>query len=478
MTGRNYLRVVGPVALSSLLLLGLCTAMAVYLYQQQSSTAETLGENIGSRRAAVNLEQSLTDLIALHHGHVGRVDPLHEQVRDQLAAIRELADKDEEKFYAAQLGTQFEHYLELWEAARGQSGPAAEQTLNIAVAVLQDEMLPLDHQLRHFNSLQIDESEQVHRRTLRRMAWGLAAVGVAGSVSGLLLGYVVARGLRRSIHRLQVRVRDAADKLGQDLPTVELSESGDLEKLHDQLQGLVKQIEQVVEQLQQREHEVLRAEQLAAVGQLAAGVAHEIRNPLTSIKLLVQAGREEAENVGQPTDDYLVIEREIRRMETSLQTFLDFARPPKLVRTPLDLAELVEQTLNLIRGRAAKQRVVLEVVQPRDPVRVEADGGQLRQVLVNLALNALDVMPHGGTLTVEMRGPEAGQVEVSVRDTGPGVRADLMPRLFEPFVSGKETGLGLGLVVSRRIVEDHGGRLTAHNRPEGGACFVFRLPVS
>ena len=120
----------------------------------------------------------------------------------------------------------------------------------------------------------------------------------------------------------------------------------------------------------------------------------------------------------------------------------------------------------------------IRLERPDRPVPAEADGDQLRQVLVNLALNALDAMPHGGALTIRLRGPEHGWAELSVHDSGPGIAAAIQPRLFEPFVSDKETGLGLGLSVSRRIVEGHGGTLRGSNRPEGGACFVVRLPAS
>jgi two-component system sensor histidine kinase HydH len=105
------------------------------------------------------------------------------------------------------------------------------------------------------------------------------------------------------------------------------------------------------------------------------------------------------------------------------------------------------------------------------------DADQLRQVLLNLLLNALDAMPGGGSVCIRLRPPEDGRAELSVADTGPGISDDILPRLFTPFVSDKETGMGLGLSVSRRIVEDHGGTLTALNRPGGGACFVVRLPA-
>jgi two-component system sensor histidine kinase HydH len=216
---------------------------------------------------------------------------------------------------------------------------------------------------------------------------------------------------------------------------------------------------------------------LAEVGQVAAGLAHELRNPLTAIKMLVQANREDAELQDLPAEDLRVIELEIRRMEDRLNVFIDFARPPRPERRLVDLKTVVDQTLALVGGRARKQRVALNFEPPPSPVEVEADGEQLRQLLVNLALNALDSMPRGGVLDVEIRPAADGQVEVVVLDTGPGIPARHFARLYEPFFTTKETGLGLGLPVSQRIAHDHGGMLCAANRPQGGARFMLRLPA-
>ncbi len=205
-------------------------------------------------------------------------------------------------------------------------------------------------------------------------------------------------------------------------------------------------------------------------------MAHEIRNPLTSIKLLVQTLREEFEARDTPAEDLQVIDLEIRRMERCLQTFLDFARPPKPDCKPLDLAGPIGRTLALIAGRARKQHVEIEFKPPPTPVTVTADAEQLQQLLVNLTLNALDAMPRGGTLFIDLHELPSGEVELLVRDTGPGIAAKLLPTLFQPFASTKDTGLGLGLVTSRRIAETHGGSLQACNLPQGGACFALRLP--
>lgn len=228
---------------------------------------------------------------------------------------------------------------------------------------------------------------------------------------------------------------------------------------------------------EQRERDLSRADQLAIVGQLAAGVAHELRNPLTSIKGLVQVNRREAESRGLPAEDLRVIEQEVRRMERTFQTLLDFARPSQSGRSRLEVAPLVERTLALVRGRAEKQEVALRFRHPVRSVWIAADGGQIQQLLLNLALNALDAMPRGGVLEMEiLPGPDE-HVELVVLDTGPGIPPGNLPRLYELFFTSKETGLGLGLPISRRIAEDHGGSLEASNRPDGGACFVLRLPA-
>jgi PAS domain S-box-containing protein len=226
-----------------------------------------------------------------------------------------------------------------------------------------------------------------------------------------------------------------------------------------------------------RERQMGRAEQMAAIGQVAAGVAHELRNPLTSVKGLVQVNLRDAVARGLPADDLAVIEQEVRRMERTLQTFLDFARPPRPDRRRLDLAEVVERVYALVAGRAKKQGVGLRFLRPADPAWVDGDRDQLQQLFLNLVLNALDAMPRGGAVEADLRAPREGPVELYVRDTGLGIAPHILPKVFETFVSSKETGIGLGVPVSRRIAEDHGGTLSAFNLPAGGACFALRLPA-
>jgi signal transduction histidine kinase len=468
------LQYIGPVILITLCLLTLSAVTAVSLFHQQAAINRVLRDNIESRRIAVEVEQCLADLIALEEAHVEEIEVLHDRLRTLRTELATVADQPEEARLHQNFDEAFARYHTLWDAMPPQDDPGHEPARRAATRVLIEAALPSCRDFRLFNGRMLAESAANHERILRRLAWGMAGVGGLGGVAGLVLGFGVAKGLSRSIRRLRVQIRDAAGLMGSDLPEIVVTEDGGFQNLHAEVEGLASRVEQVVGALQAREHEVLRAEQLAAVGQLAAGVAHEIRNPLTSIKMLVQSAQE-APSGGLTPEDLEVIESEVRRMEGSLRRFLDFARPPRLERRATPLAPLVQSVLDLVRTRAGSQRVALRLDAEGD-LRLTVDPEQLRQVLLNLTLNALDAMPRGGELHIGLgRGPD-GRVRLDFQDSGPGIPAAVLPRLFEPFVSSKDTGLGLGLVISRRIIEDHGGALTAANRPEGGARFSIELP--
>jgi signal transduction histidine kinase len=306
----------------------------------------------------------------------------------------------------------------------------------------------------------------------------LAWMGFVGSVVIAASGIVIARWQsRRRLRRLQ-RASELLNRVAASVsstnPDTKSPNPIEMDVYVERLAQLVDEVQRVVDERQQREREVMRADQLAMVGQMAAGVAHELRNPLTSIKMLVQTAQK-ADAPGLAVEDLAMIEHEIRRLEKSLQRFLDFARPARPERRPLQLVTVVERAFALVEGRARKQRVRLSFVPPAEPIVVNADEDQIQQLLLNLMLNSLDVMPDGGTLTVELAGTAGNQAELRVRDTGPGIPAELLPRLFDPFMSTKETGIGLGLAVSHRIAESHGGTLSAENQSVHGACFVLRL---
>ncbi|MFO0802183.1 MAG: ATP-binding protein [Gemmataceae bacterium] len=468
------LRYIGPVLLITCCLVALCAFTAISLLNQQETLSRSLRENVESRRAAVELEECLTDLIALENDRVESVSVMHDRARVLLVAVRAVADQPEEEELCNKIERNFADYLRHWQTMPQPNDPAHERMRQAATKLLETETLKPCQEFKLYNASRIEASAEHHELVLSRLAWGLAGVGGLGGVTGLVLGFGMARGLARSIRRLRVQIRDAAGKLGPAGPEIIFTEVGEFHGLHDEVEALSERIKQVVGALQQREREVLRAEQLAAVGQLAAGVAHEIRNPLTSIKLLVQTAQE-AGGEALSAVDLRVIEDEVRRMERSLQTFLDFARPPHTERRRTEIRPMIQGVLELLKGRAERQRIVVRSDIP--DLRAVIDSEQIRQVVVNLCLNAIDAMPNGGTLELAVRAKPLDRFEIEVSDTGPGIPDAVMARLFQPFVSTKDTGLGLGLVISKRIVDAHGGTILAWNRPEGGSRFTINLPI-
>jgi signal transduction histidine kinase len=482
---RLDLRLLAPTVLVSLALVGACLVGVLYLNRLHVDVSRVLAENVESTQAAARLETTTTELIRLLTTDSGNPGARNEQVflqnqvaRELLGEVQNLANLDREKELVPRIARGLDQYLRAWEARP--KVPEAERPrydAELAERLRQEVLLPCI-ELRRFNTSAIEESERDNRRTVQRLTWVLLAVGVGAPLSGLVLGYVMARGLHHSIYQLSVRIRDAAGRLNRELASVTLDEKNDLHSLNGQMQTVLVEIERVVEQLQQREREVLRAEQLAAVGQVAAGIAHELRNPLTSVKMLVQTGQEGPSPAGLPPGDLTIIEHEVRRMEQCIQTFLDLARPPRSERRRTDLTGVLRRSLLLVEGRARRQKVSLDIEVPPEPLYLEIDPEQIHQVVVNLLLNALDALPRGGKVVLSAARTAGGKaVEVRVQDSGPGVAAHIKGRLFEPFVSSKETGLGLGLSICKGLVEAHGGTIRGENLRGGGALFTFTLPA-
>jgi len=303
---------------------------------------------------------------------------------------------------------------------------------------------------------------------------------VLGTVLGIACGGWIARGFRRSIARISVTLSSTETGASQPLGLVTVTPADDLPALEHQVEAVGQRIRSVLDQLQQTRQQLIRSEQLAAVGQLAAGVAHELRNPLTSVKLLIQTAARRGPSTGLTEKQLWVIQEEIARMENTIQGLLDFARPPVLDRVRHDLRETVQRAVSLIEGRAKQQKVAVRPELPEAAVMVDGDPAQIHQVFVNLLLNGIDAAGRGGVLHVILSQGDTpgGGCRTAFRDSGKGIPEEALQRLFVPFVTTKEQGIGLGLAISQRIVEEHGGTIVAANCAEGGAEFTVTLPTS
>jgi signal transduction histidine kinase len=237
-------------------------------------------------------------------------------------------------------------------------------------------------------------------------------------------------------------------------------------------------------QLAESRELVARQEKLASLGVLAAGVAHEIRNPLTAIKVRLFTLREELAAATIGDEDLQVISGEIDRLEGIVKDFLQFARPSEPQLETLEASGVVSEVYELMQSQRAKGPINIRI-ETLSKEYIRADPRQLKQVLINLVRNATESIADAGTITLRVRGEAAlihnkrhPCVSIDVEDTGVGIPRELQPRLFDPFFTTKETGTGLGLPIAARIIERHGGLLRFQTRLHRGTIFSVVLPAA
>lgn len=464
------------------------------LYQNRNviHSAGTMQENLWRLQAALlEAAEQLETHGELREKHQGETRRIERTFEDALRLAEQNASTSEESKLIHTIGENFSRYRKMSreQVAGKRVSTARPESIDAAMQLARAVMKPCEELAELAQRL---TSEAFQRRDRLRAKVNVARVAfiIIGPAVGILLGLKVARGLHRSISEISVTLRGASGDLEQEIGQVEVYPSPDLEGLpglQQQVQAVSSRIKQIVEQLQRARREAVRAERLAAVGELAAGVAHEVRNPLTSVKLLIQAIERNQPSGSTDEQRLRIVQQEIARIETTIQELLDYARPPKLHRLRHDVRETLSRALNLVAGRAQQNHVSIEERLRGQETIVDADPNQLHQVFINLLLNAIEAMPSGGALLVSLEDPampsqnanrreSGGRLRIVFHDTGPGIASRIMPRLFEPFVTSKECGIGLGLAISRQIMQEHGGNLTGCNAASGGATFIVELP--
>jgi two-component system NtrC family sensor kinase len=221
--------------------------------------------------------------------------------------------------------------------------------------------------------------------------------------------------------------------------------------------------------------ELLTAERLATIGKMAAHVTHEIRNPLSSLALNVELLEEELPDNGEARTLLRSVKNEVDRLTSLSERYLSVARRQPLHVEREDIGQVCSDALDFMRADLSRQGIEVELDVEPDLPALDVDEGQIRQALYNLVRNAREAMPSGGRIVLAARRHGEGVV-ITVDDEGGGIDSEARERLFEPFFTTKGHGTGLGLVITREIVEAHGGKIRCEPRPEGGTRFAIELP--
>ena len=316
-----------------------------------------------------------------------------------------------------------------------------------------------DRLVERFEQAIADMQTHVNAVERRTVIWTLAFV-----LGAPLVAAAVGWHLVRSVARPVARLHAGAERIAQgDLGTrIEIDSP-------DEFGALARQFNAMTAALAEHQAKLVQTEKLAGIGRLAAGVAHEINNPLGVVLGYTRLLRKRAE--GPLAEDLAVIEEETLRSLEIVEGLLDLARPPRLTVQAVDLRELSDEVVSRLGEARRLEGVAVDV---RGRGRAPGDAQKLRQVLMNLVRNGAEAAGAGGRLEVAVSESD-GRVEVSVADDGPGIGADARDRLFEPFFTTKPRGTGLGLAVSRAIARAHGGDLAAVE-DAAGARFLLTLP--
>jgi len=302
----------------------------------------------------------------------------------------------------------------------------------------------------------------------------LAALAVMGALLILVVAWFSRRATRPISSLTEAARRVASGDLDFDVKPKRNDEIGALATTFNEMLGDLRRKRELEEQLRRAEHS-------AVVGRLASGIAHEIRNPLNFMNLSIdhlqaRVAPEDPSTRAEHTRILSMIKEEIARLNRMVSDFLSYGRPARLDFREIDAHLLLGEIAEFVKAQADEQHVCIELrVEGDQSTMLEADAKQLRTCFSNLIINAIQAMPHGGQLTITLRPDDTEQV-ILISDTGVGIPESAREQIFEPYYSTKETGIGLGLPLTRKIIEEHGGKIEVGNTDEVGTTFIVTLP--
>ena len=359
---------------------------------------------------------------------------------------------------------------------------------NEAVATLLHEVWPAydkaDHSCKDFiavNERHVEAAAKRAEEYIAFAAWGVSIGSLGTAGLAVLLLWLVIQGvlipLRRMLADARVIVDDPSGTAAKPKPA-----DDELRLVGIYFRALMAKVADTRTTLAEARNRMLNAEKLASLGKLAASVAHEMRNPLSSMKMWLYSIRKAAGT--EPTLDhkYQILSDEITRLENIVRNVLEFSRPPVLRLQPRCILQVIEKTLDLVRPWLETSNIRVVEHHLAGLPDVLADSEQLKQVLANLLNNAAEAMPEGGEIeiscTVEVDANGSSNVVVRIQDTGHGIPNDAQSRLFEPFFTTKDEGTGLGLCIAANIMARHGGRILLESSTSGGTTFAVWIPIA
>jgi signal transduction histidine kinase len=453
-----------------------------YTFRMEGLMASITEEDLSAFQNAEALENALMQqkgLIAYfildgNPDWMHRQEALRQNFLNQLARIKTAAGMAGQSGTLAEIEAEYEQYIA--RKARVvdlfRSGNPAEGSIQHRGAQDHFEsLIRLCDQFKQFHTNRILAAKtDSHSQAQRLRIIAISAILISAGLT-LLLAFVFVYQILEPLRRLTLEAYRVHSPARSDNEVKALSRS---------VRVLLHNMDQTQTELERSRGSLAQAEKMALVGKLAASMAHSIRNPFTSVKMRLFSLSRSLDLDDVQKEDFEVISSEIRHIDTIVQNFLEFSRPPKLKITAVSPSLVVDAALRLLRYRLKSYDVTVGVNRSVPLPATPIDSEQLKEVLVNLIVNACEAMAPGGSISIEERTeahPSLGPAAVIVvRDSGPGIPAHLREKIFQPFFSTKEQGTGLGLSIAQRIIAEHSGRLELGPAEGRGAAFIIILP--
>ncbi len=457
--------------------------MVWYTYRIENLLSSIINRNLAAYQAAEALETALVNQKGFVSYYFLDGDPdwlrqlgeYRQIFKERLNSAHSLAENQQQKEAINLLDTEYKLYISSkdrviahYKAGEREIGAKLHQKVRNRFS----KILELCEKYKNIHKkriIQAREESQAQADKLRIIA------GVAMLIDfflAMLLAFVLANHILGPVQRLALE----ADREGDPHRS-----ENEIKALSLSVRGLIEDFDHAHSELEKSREHLLQAEKMALVGKLAAGMAHSIRNPFTSVKMrLFSLGRSLELSVPQK-EDFDVISQEIRHIDNIVQNFLEFSRPPKLEMQQISPSVVVDMVVQLLEHRLKSYEVNIKVIRKHPLPKVLADSEQLKEVLVNIVINACESMVKGGAIVIheeEAFAQPLGRVAViRLIDNGAGIPESIKDKVLQPFFTTKEEGTGLGLSIAARIIEEHGGWLDFTSKESEGTSFIITLPV-
>ncbi len=467
-----------------------------YTYNLQKKTEEFIESSRRSVSTAKEMENELIAIKGLTYTYLVNksdlwLDSLNTRKTNfiiHLERARKEVNTVEEESLVKQVSALFSNYEQsIYQAVSLYKRGEQRESNAILAYSAQDLLETIQNKCNEYLSLNFNaevfhehELAKTNALVLKILIW----FGVVGIVIGVTLGWLISHMLFSPINQLVLTVRGASGEAVFEEFSVQ--PGSELEELGERIKKLIERINRANEDLSKNKMLLQHSNKFANLGKIAPTIAHEIRNPLASIKMLVYSIGEEENMSASVKEDLNIISREIDRMEKFTKDFLKFAKPADPNFAEINPVESLHEIIKLLKPRLNKNRIILNDSNLSCNCTVLADMDQLKQIFMNIILNAIEVMPNGGELSIKTENISDSDplhnnksfLRISFIDSGPGIPLAILHNVFEPFIKGADLGVGIGLSISQSIAQSHGGWIKAENNlQEQGATFSLFLPI-